>query len=158
MKEDILVRVYKNDEKYRGVCDIESVGCTLAGIPGMRKISYFQEMLTNSYGIIDYILSLRISFFGEHGEIGYRFLYSALEDSRYWSIRDLSNNDYLVEDDWSAVPIFARSIFIIAKGHFNDEASEDLLRCINSEIRNPKWIEHINNFDLHTDISFIKVK
>lgn len=157
MKEDILVRVYKNDEKYRGVYDIESVGCTLAGIPGMRKISYFQEMLTNSYGIIDHILSLRISFFGEHGEIGYRFLYSALEDSRYWSIRNISDDDYLVD----AVSIFDRSILIISKGHFNDEVSEDLLRCINSEIKNPKWIKYINNFGLHTDtslISFIKIK
>lgn len=163
MKEDIPVRVYRNREKYDNIWynrdHIRELGCTLEGIPGARgNISFSENIVTCHNGICDRILHFTISFFNYAGEIGLRFLYSALEDSRFWTVVIEDDNGFMVDESWGErILIFSKSITIFTS-NYSESASEDLCRCINSEIRNPKWMEHINKFDLYTDISFIKVK
>lgn len=165
MKEDIPVRVYRNSKKYDAIWYnrdyIREILCTLEGIPGKRgNIRFSENIVTFNNGIFDSILSFTITFFGYDGEIGLRFLYSALEDSRFWAVVIEDDHGYMFDESCGEIiSIFSKSITISNRGsNYSEEESEDLCRCINSEIINPKWMEHINKFDLYTDISFIKVK
>jgi hypothetical protein len=157
------VIVYKNNDKYNDAWynrnHIKEIGCTLEGIPGIRgKISFSESITRNNYGITDMILHFTISFFGDEGSIGCEFLYSALENSRYWAVANVADNGYTVKEICGeSVSIFSRSITIVSNDSDRGSA-KDLCKCINTEINDPKWADHIEKFSLIFTGDFIKIK
>lgn len=158
------IRVYWDDGNFDGGWwagdKMKHVGCTLKALPGMRgKIPFSQSIVRNDYGVPTIFLSFTVSFFGDHGQIGYEFLYSALERSRYWTISSSDDHGFSVTEMWGEqVHIFSRSV-IITCASYGGSYHGVLCECINYEILNPKWEKYWDLFMLTPNqVEFITVK
>jgi hypothetical protein len=155
------IRVYCDDTRFDGAWgigggDIKDIACTLKALPGVKDKIQFSQNIINEHGEFKIFSIFIVSFFGDHGQVGYEFLYSALEKSRVMVQTD--DHWYPVTEMWGEqVQIFSRSVTLtcfIYDAHYHG----GLCECINYEILNPKWEKYWDLFGLISEVEFVTVK
>jgi len=154
------IRVYHDDGSFDDgwwtEADTRIAVCALKALPGVRgKIPFSQSMVRNNYEVPTIFLNFTVFFFGWEGQIGYEFLYSALERSRHWTVSQ--TDGYGFSDAEMQEGNFSKSVTISCTSYSLSYIG-DLCECINYEIQNLKWEKYWYLFGLKPEVEFITVK